>query len=99
MSVWVSVSSFRKRKTEANSKEWRSVSERFTPSSVAAACSSRSNDRQNRLRSASPQARFTRLPKGAWRTSCMPPDSSKNRSAITRRRVGTAPRTAFPAAR
>ena len=97
--VCVSVSGFRKRKTEASSKEWRSVSDRFTPSSVAAAWSSRSKERQNRFRSARPQARLTRLPNGAWMTSCIPPDSSKNRSATTVVRPGTAPRTARPAAR
>ena len=41
--------------------------------------------RQKRLRSASPQARLMRAPNGAWITSCMPPASSKNRSATTRR--------------
>src|SRR5262249_60714470 len=33
--------------------------------------------------SANPQARLIRLPKGECKTSCIPPDSSKNRS-ITR---------------
>src|SRR5262245_45995983 len=33
-------------------------------SSVAAACNSKLNERQNRFRSASPQARLTRIPKG-----------------------------------
>ena len=50
------------------------------PSSSALACSSKSKVRQNRLRSARPQARLIREPNGAWITSCMPPDSSKNRS-------------------
>ena len=36
------------------------------PLSVAAACSSKLNVRQKRLRSASPQARLMRAPKGAW---------------------------------
>ena len=49
-------------------------------SSVAAACSSKLNERQKRLRSARPQARLMRLPKGEWMTSCMPPASSKKRS-------------------
>ena len=53
------------------------------PSSVAAACSSKSKLRQKRLRSAMPQARLMRPPNGAWMTSCMPPASSKKRSAIT----------------
>ena len=43
------------------------------PSSVAAACSSKSNVRQNFLRSARPHARLIRPPSGACRTSCMPP--------------------------
>ena len=67
------------------------------PSSVAAACSSKSKDRQNRLRSAIPQARLIRPPNGAWMMSCMPPASSKNRSATTRVWVGTPPSTAAPA--
>src|SRR5207249_1936503 len=45
------------------------------PSSVAAACSSKLKPWQNFLRSARPQARLMRLPKGACSTSCMPPDS------------------------
>ena len=53
------------------------------PSSVAAACSSKSKVRQKRLRSARPQARLMRPPNGAWTTSCMPPASSKKRSATT----------------
>ena len=48
-------------------------------------------DRQKRLRSAMPQARLMRPPKGAWMTSCMPPASSKKRSAMTRVCVGTPP--------
>ena len=55
-------------------------SESTTPLSSALACSSKSKLRQNRLRSARPQARLIRAPSGAWITSCMPPDSSKNRS-------------------
>ena len=50
-------------------------------SSLAAACSSKSNVTQNRLRSASPSARLSRAPNGACPTSCMPPLSSKNRSS------------------
>ena len=53
------------------------------PLSVAAACSSKLNERQNRLRSARPHARLMRAPNGACSTSCMPPPSSKNRSATT----------------
>ena len=50
-------------------------------SSVAAACSSKLNLRQKRLRSARPHARLMRLPNGEWMTSCMPPLSSKKRSS------------------
>ena len=66
------------------------------PSSVAAACNSKLNERQKRLRSASPQALFTRAPKGACMMSCMPPPSSKKRSAMIVRCVGTSPSTARP---
>ena len=75
-------------------KEWRSVREITMPSSVAAACNSKSKLTQNRLRRASPQARLMRLPKGVCSTSCMPPDSSKKRSATTRSTDGTHPRAA-----
>ena len=57
-------------------------------SSVAAACSSKLNLRQKRLRSASPQARLIRLPNGEWMTSCMPPASSKKRSSTSVSCVG-----------
>src|SRR5215475_8476879 len=50
-------------------------------SSVAAACNSKLNDRQKRFRNAKPHARLIRLPKGACKTSCIPPDSSKKRSS------------------
>ena len=63
-------------------------------SSVAAACSSKLNERQKRLRSASPQARLMRLPNGEWMTSCMPPASSKKRSKMIVACVGSAPRAA-----
>ena len=99
VSTGSSVCGLRNRNTEASGKEWRSVSEMTMPSSVAAACSSRLKERQKRFRSARPQARLIRLPKGAWRTSCIPPESSKNRSATTVRRPGSAPRAARPAAR
>ncbi len=39
-----------------------------------------------------------RPPKGAWMTSCMPPASSKKRSATTVVWVGTAPSAARAAA-
>ena len=51
------------------------------PLSVAAACSSKLNERQNRLRSARPHARLMRAPNGVCRISCIPPASSKKRSA------------------
>src|SRR5579871_6159146 len=67
------------------------------PLSVAAACNSKLNPRQKRLRSARPQALLMRPPKGACKMSCIPPPSSKNRSAIIVDFVGTLPRTARPA--
>ena len=67
--------------------------------SLAAACSSKSNVTQNRLRSASPNARFTRDPNGACPTSCMPPASSKNRSRMMAFMVGSVPSAASPARR
>ncbi len=66
-------------------------------SSFAAAWSSKPKPTQKRLRSASPQARLILEPKGACTTSCIPPLSSKKRSRMTRRCVGTAPRAFFPA--
>ena len=101
--AWVStgsrVAGLRNENTDSSGNECRSVREMTMPSSVAAAWSSRLKDRQKRLRSASPQARLIRLPKGAWITSCIPPDSSKNRSATTVRWLGMAPSAARPAAR
>ena len=76
------------RRRVSSGKACCSLSERTMPLSVAAACSSKLKVRQKRLRSASPQARLMREPKGACRTSCMPPDSSKKRSATTRVRGG-----------
>ena len=64
-------------------KLWLLESDNTIISSVAAACSSKSNLRQKRLRSARPHARLIRLPNGACTISCMPPDSSKNRSRAT----------------
>ena len=75
-------------KTSSSGKLCCAPSESTMPSSVAAACSSKSKVRQKRLRSASPQARLMRPPKGAWITSCMPPLSSKKRSATRSRCVG-----------
>ncbi|MDT4835180.1 hypothetical protein FQZ97_688360 [compost metagenome] len=67
--------------------------------SVAAACSSKLKLRQKRLRSASPQARLMRLPKGEWITSCMPPDSSKKRSSTSFDWLGSTPSAARARAR
>ena len=90
--AWASTSSRRAEesisKIDASGKQCCGPSESSTPSSVAAACSSKSKARQKRLRSASPSARFRRAPKGAWRTSCMPPASSKKRSATSVSWVG-----------
>src|ERR1700747_361231 len=68
----------------------------FNPLSVAAACNSKLNPTQNRLRSDNPQALLILPPKGAWITNCIPPPSSKKRSAITVACVGTAPGPALP---
>src|SRR5438045_651376 len=68
-------------------------------SSVAAACSSKLNFRQKRLRSARPHARLIRLPKGEWITSCMPPASSKKRSSTIVSCVGSVPKAARAEAR
>ena len=68
-------------------------------SSFAAACSSKLKDLQKRLRSARPQPRLMRLPKGEWMTTCMSPTSSKKRSMIIVSRVGIAPSAAIPACR
>ena len=54
----------RYRATSSSGKLWLVESESTIASSVAAACSSKLNLRQKRLRSASPQARLMRLPKG-----------------------------------
>ena len=70
--------------------------EKFRPSSVADAWSSKSKVRQIFFRRAMPQARLIAAPKGACITSCMPPLSSKNRSATMRVLVGTSPRTFLP---
>ena len=67
--------------------------------SLAAACSSKSNVTQNRLRSASPRARFSRAPNGACPTSCIPPASSKKRSSTIVSIVGSSPSWASPAPR
>ena len=101
--AWASTSSRlaveTKEKIESSGKLCCGPRESSTPSSVAAACSSKSKVRQKRLRSASPKARFRRAPKGAWSTSCIPPASSKKRSATSVSWVGSAPSAARPAAR
>ncbi len=101
--AWVSASSTvageTKSKTLSSGKLCCGPSESRIASSLAAACSSKSNVRQNFLRSASPKARLRRAPKGACTTSCMPPASSKNRSAISVCCVGSAPSAALPAER
>ncbi len=56
----------RNSKTISSGNECCSPSEMTMPLSVAAACSSKLNERQKRLRSASPQARLMRAPNGAW---------------------------------
>ena len=68
-------------KTISSGNACWSVSESTMPLSVAAACSSKLNERQNVLRSANPHARLMRAPNGVCRINCMPPPSSKNRSA------------------
>src|ERR1700681_3614666 len=68
----------------------------FNPLSVAAACNSKLKPTQNRFLSDNPQALLILPPNGAWITNCIPPLSSKNRSAITVACVGTAPNTARP---
>ena len=85
--------------TSSSGKLWVSPSERTMLSSVAAAWSSKLKRRQKRFRRASPNARLMRPPSGEWMTSCMPPDSSKNRSMTRSSAAGITPRAACPAAR
>src|SRR5262245_44791811 len=82
---------FRYRNTSSSGNECCVPSEITIESSVAAAWSSKLKDRQKRFRNASPQARLTRLPKGACKTSCIPPDSSKKRSSTNVCCEGIAP--------
>ena len=72
-------------------------SDKTMASSAAAACNSKLNERQNRLRNASPQARLTRMPKGEWMTNCIPPDSSKKRSSTSFFWDGMTPRALYVA--
>src|SRR6266446_9918137 len=80
-------------------KLWVGPSESTIESSVAAACNSKLNLRQKRLRKARPQARFRRLPNGECKTSCMLPLSSKNLSSTRLSCDGITPSTAFAPAR
>ena len=84
------------RKVSSTGKDNDGPSDRLMPSSVAAACSSKSKVRHISFRSDIPQARLILEPNGEWTTSCIPPDSSKKRSATTRRFVGTVPRMRAP---
>src|SRR5205809_5200960 len=86
------VSGFRYWNTSSSGKLCWGPSDRTIASSVAAACSSKLKLRQNRLRSARPHARLTRLPNGACSTSCIPPASSKKRSSTSVSCVGITPR-------
>ena len=92
-SVWLC----RNPNTESSGKLCFSPSEITIPLSVAAACSSKSKVTQNRFLKARPQARLIRPPKGVCKTNCIPPLSSKNRSATIVCCVGTVPSTALPA--
>src|SRR2546430_2148661 len=93
------VSGFRYWNTSSSGKLCCGPSERTIASSVAAAWSSKLKLRQNRLRSARPHARLTRLPNGACSTSCMPPASSKKRSSTSVCCVGMTPRIFLEASR
>src|SRR5213595_2541041 len=93
------VSGFRYWNTSSSGKLCWGPSDRTIASSVAAAWSSKLKLRQNRLRSASPHARFTRLPNGACSTSCIPPASSKKRSSTSVCCVGMTPRILCDASR
>src|SRR5262245_36284709 len=90
---------FRYRNTSSSGNECCVPSEITIASSVAAACSSKLNERQKRFRNAKPQARLIRLPKGACKTSCIPPDSSKKRSSTSVCCDGIAPNKRYPSAK
>src|SRR5205823_66564 len=90
---------FKYRKTSSRGNECCVPSEITIASSVAAACNSKLNERQKRFRSAKPQARLTRLPKGACKTSCIPPDSSKKRSSTSVCCDGIAPNERYASAK
>src|SRR5215813_12816333 len=90
---------FRYRNTSSSGNECCVPSEITIASSVAAACSSKLNERQKRFRNAKPQARLIRLPKGACKTSCIPPDSSKKRSSTSVCCEGIAPNEQYASAK
>src|SRR5215471_4583105 len=89
----------RYRKTSSSGNECCVPSEITIASSVAAAWSSKLNERQKRFRSAKPQARLIRLPKGPCNTSCIPPDSSKKRSSTSACCEGIAPNERYVSAK
>src|SRR6188472_1793362 len=89
----------RYRKTSSSGNECWVPSEITIASSVAAACSSKLNERQKRFRNAKPHARLIRLPKGACKTSCIPPDSSKKRSSTSVCCDGIAPNERYASAK
>ena len=93
------VAALRNENTVSSGKLWVGPRESTMASSVAAACSSKLKVRQKRLRSASPQARLRRAPRGEWITRCMSPASSKKRSATSVSSLGSTPRAACAAAR
>ncbi len=101
--AWMSKSrtvlEFKNFATSSSGKLCEPLKDRITAFSVAAACNSKLKPRQKRLRSAKPQARFSRLPNGAWMMNCIPPDSSKKRSKTTVSKLGITPNAAWAAAR
>ena len=98
VSTFEALSDLMYRNTSCNWKVIPGPSDRLIPSSVAAACSSKSKARQISLRRDIPQALLIRDPNGEWMTSWSPPASSKKRSATMRFFVGTVPSTLTPSA-
>ncbi len=98
-SAWVSTCSsvcgFRNSNTSSSGNACCSLSEMSMPLSVAAACSSKLKVRQKRLRSASPQARLMRVPKGACNHQ-LHAAGLHRRTARRRRWFATAARPAPP---
>ena len=74
--------------TSSSGKLWRELSASSTPSSIADAWISKSNDWHRRLRIARPRPRLRRIPKGEWMTIWVPPRPSKKRSTTTVLLVG-----------